>query len=474
MLAIVRALEEWRHYLEGARHPIEIWTDHKNLEYFCIAQKLNCRQVQWSLYLSRFDFTLHHKPGRSMGKPDALSRHTDHGSGRDNNSNMTMLSPELFRIHALSGLDIVGEERDILRDVQHSLRNDNLEESVVKAAQELRRDCGRGTMCSAEWSESDGLLMFRRKIYVPQDRDLRRHIVEQHHDSRIAGHAGCWKTLELVAHNYWWPQMSRYIGLYVKTCNLCTQTKLQHHKPHGELYLTDTPEEWWDTITVDFVVELPNAHGYDAIMNVVDSVGKRAHFMPTHTMVNTEGAAQLYLKEVWKLHGLPRSVRSDRGPQFVTDFTHKLYRLLGIKLTTSTAYHLQMDGQTECVNQEMEQFLHLFVNEHQDDWDKLLPLGEFVYNNHIHSLMQQTPFMVDTGRHPRMGFEPQQPRSHMESVNEFKDHMARGLEEAKAALTKAKDEYTLYYNRRRIPAPELKPGDLVWIDGSDIQTTCPS
>jgi hypothetical protein len=137
------------------------------------------------------------------------------------------------------------------------------------------------------------------------------------------------------------------------------------------------------------------------------------------------------------------------------------------------AYHLQMDGQTECVNQEMEQFLCLFMNECQDDWDKLLPLGKFTYNNHVHSLTQQTPFMVDTGRHPRMGFEPQQPQSHVESVNEFKDRMARGLKEAKAALTKAKDKYALYYNRRRIPAPKLKPGDLVWIDGSDIQMTRP-
>jgi len=195
--------------------------------------------------------------------------------------------------------------------------------------------------------------------------------------------------------------------------------------------------------------------------------------MPTHTTVNAEGAAWLYLKEVWKLHGLPRLVWSDRGPQFVADFTHELYRLLRIKLATSTAYHPQMDGQTEHVNQEMEQFLHLFVNEHQDDWDKLLPLGEFAYNNHIHSSMQQTPFMVDTSQHPRMGFEPQQPQSHMELVNKFKDCMAWGLEEAKAALTKVKDEYALYYNRCRIPAPELKPSDLVWIDGSNIQMTHP-
>jgi len=268
--------------------------------------------------------------------------------------------------------------------------------------------------------------------------------------------------------------MSRYIGLYVKTCNLCTRTKLQHRKPHGELYLTETPEERWDTITIDFVVELPDAHGYDAIMNIVDSIGKRAHFMPMHTTVNVEGAAQLYLKEVWKLHGLPHSVRSDCGPQFIADFTCELYRLLRIKLATSMAYHLQMDSQTEHVNQEMEQFLCLFVNEHQDDWDELLPLGELAYNNHVHSSMQQTLFMVDTGRHPHMGFKPQQPRSHMESVNEFKDCMAQGLEEAKAALTKAKDEYALYYNHRKIPTPKLERGDLVWIDSSDIQTTHPS
>jgi hypothetical protein len=103
MLAIIQGLEEWRHYLEGARHPVEIWTDHKNLEYFRVAQKLNRRQARWSLYLSRFDFTLHHKPGQSMGKPDALSRRADHRSGQGDNDNLMLLAPELFRIHALAG-----------------------------------------------------------------------------------------------------------------------------------------------------------------------------------------------------------------------------------------------------------------------------------------------------------------------------------------------------------------------------------
>jgi hypothetical protein len=227
MLAIIRGLEEWRHYLEGARHPVEIWADHKNLEYFRVAQKLNRRQARWSLYLSRFDFTLHHKPGRSMGKPDALSRWADHGSGQGDNDNLTLLAPELFRIHALAGVRLEGEERNILREVWRSLKVDVQEESVAKAARELRKDKSRGTIKSAEWSESDGLLMFRGKIYVPKDRDLRHRIVEQHHDTRIAGHAGRFKTLELIARNYWWPQMSRYIGIYVKHCDLCNRTKVQ-------------------------------------------------------------------------------------------------------------------------------------------------------------------------------------------------------------------------------------------------------
>jgi hypothetical protein len=189
MLAIIEGLEEWRHYLEGARHPVEIWTDHKNLEYSQVAQKLNCQQARWSLYLSRFDFTLHHKPGQSMGKPDALSRRADHRSGQGDNDNLTLLAPELFRIHALAGVRLEGDERNILREVRRSLKDDVQEESVAKAARELRKDKGRGTVKSAEWSESDRLLMFHGKIYVPKDRELRHRIIEQHHNMRIAGHA---------------------------------------------------------------------------------------------------------------------------------------------------------------------------------------------------------------------------------------------------------------------------------------------
>jgi transposase InsO family protein len=108
---------------------------------------------------------------------------------------------------------------------------------------------------------------------------------------------------------------------------------------------------------VDFIVELPEAHGYDAAMIIVDSTSKHEHFIPTHTMITASGMARLFLNNIWKLHGLPWNVVSDRGLQFISEFMKELYRLLGIKLSASTAYHPQFDGQTECLNQELEQYL---------------------------------------------------------------------------------------------------------------------
>jgi len=199
-------------------------------------------------------------------------------------------------------------------------------------------------------------------------------------------------------------------------------------------------------LSVDFVVELLLSSGHDAVMTVVDSVSKRAHFIPTHTTVTAEGAAQLFLHQVWKLHSLPKYVVSDRGPQFVAHFTRELYQLLGIKLASSTAWHPQTDGQTERVNQELDQYLRLFVNEQQDNWYDLLPMAEFQHNNHVHSATQQPPFLLDTGRVPCMGFEPRQNHSDLETVNEFMKRMRTAIDEAKSTIRKAQDDMKRYYD----------------------------
>jgi len=331
---------------------------------------------------------------------------------------------------------------------------------VARAARELQGSSACSVK-SAEWSLTDGLLYFRGKIYVPDTSNLRHRIITLSHDSRLAGHSRRWKTLELVSRNYWWPQMSRYVGRYVSTCDMCLWTKLFQHPPIGELHPLPIPSALWDTISVDFIVELPQSAGHHSIMVVIDSVVKRAHFISTVTKISATGATHLFLNHVWKHHCLPRKVISDRGPQFVVEFTWELYRLLGIKLAATTAYHPQGDGQTEQVNQELEQYLRLFTNQRQDDWVGLLPFAEFQYNNQVHSSTQHPPFLLDTRHVPQMGFELDQPWSHMISVNEFKKRMTDTLEEAKVALAKSKDDMMLYYNRKWTPAPKFKAGDMV-------------
>jgi len=201
MLAIIRALEEWRHFLKGATHPVEIWTNHKNLEYFMMAKKLNCHQACWSLHLARFDFLLHHCPGHTMGKPDALSRRANHGNGASDNENIVLLRPEFLAVCALEGVELTGIEQKILFNICKGNKNRDQEEPIAKAAQELRSSANEAVHF-LEWSNIDDLLQFQGKIYILWSPDLRRQIIVLCHDTQIAGHPRHWKTLELVSQNY--------------------------------------------------------------------------------------------------------------------------------------------------------------------------------------------------------------------------------------------------------------------------------
>ncbi len=174
----------------------------------------------------------------------------------------------------------------------------------------------------------------------------------------------------------------------------------------GKLIPNKVPDQHWQVISVDMIGELLDSKGYNAVLMVVDHLSKRIHAIPTVTSLDSARVAWLFLEHIWCHHGLPEEVISDRRSAFISNFSCKLAALLGVKLTPSTSYHLQTDGQTEHVNQEIEAYLWVFMSHQQDDWANWLLLAEFAYNNKVHTATHQTLFELDTRQHPCLGVEP--------------------------------------------------------------------
>jgi len=240
MLAVIRCLEAWRHFLEGAKGKFEIWSDHKNLEYFMSNQKLNRRQARWALYLSRFDFILKHVPGQRMGKVDGLSRRPDweRGVERDNKEQM-LVKREWLEARAAEVSEVVIDGVDILDRIRKSKAKDD---EVVKAVEEMKR-AGVKVLRDEEWREHEGLILKEGKVYVPKDEKLRAEVIRLYHDTPVGGHGGQWKTTELVTRNFWWPGVSREVKRYVEGCDACQRNKNCTQAPASKLMPNSIPEK---------------------------------------------------------------------------------------------------------------------------------------------------------------------------------------------------------------------------------------
>jgi len=202
--------------------------------------------------------------------------------------------------------------------------------------------------------------------------------------------------------NYWWPGVTRDIGRYVEGCNMCQRMKNRTEEVVGKLKLSEVLEKPWTHLTVDFITKLLVVVGKDIILVVCDRLSKMTHFVATMKGTLVEGLARLFRDNVWKLHGLPESVVSDRRSQFAAELTKELNKMLGIETRLSTVFHPQTDGQTGQMNQELEQYLMFFVKHWQKNWPEWLASAEFAVNNKAHTATKISPFMANYKRELRM------------------------------------------------------------------------
>jgi len=462
MLGVIRALEDWRHFLEGLPEPFEIITDHRNLEYWKSAQNLTRRQARWHIWLSRFDFKITHKPGSTMLVADPLSRQGNHAvSDTEDNQSVVVLKPQHFAAVAATHFKPDALEKRIRVASER-------EAEVVQGLENLRKHGPRKlTDGSLEWEEDDGLVYYKGRLFIPNSGDLRTQIVKSCHDAITAGHPGKNGTIELVSRHYWWPRMTVLIAKYVAGCDRCQRYKPAVHRVNP-LQPHDVPQGMWQIVGVDLITGLPECKGKDAILTYVDLYSKMTHILAVTSTITAEGVADCHYREIFPKHGIPHKIVSDRGPQFAARTMRALYKALGIDSGLTTAYHPQANGQTERMNKEVESYLRLFCGKRQDDWVDLLPTAEFVINSRLNSSTGHTPFELVYGYHPDFTV-PVGRSTKMPALDQRLNRLREVRADAEAAMRLSKEKMKDAHTPGHIKPREFAVGDKVWLASKNIK-----
>ena len=224
---------------------------------------------------------------------------------------------------------------------------------------------------------------------------------------------------------------------------------------------------------MDFIETLPLSNGHDSILVIVDRLTKQGIFIPTHSTCSSEDLAKLFVIHVFSKHGVPRHTTSDRGSEFVSRFTRSLAELLDIQPHFTSGYHPEGDGQTERLNQTLEQYLRIYCNYQQDNWSSLLPLAEFAYNNAPSETTGVSPFFANKGYNPNMTIHPERDIASAKA-RDFAVDLDELHQTLKDEISRAQTRYQKSADAGHIAAPVFKPGQKVMVKANFFRTTRPS
>jgi hypothetical protein len=340
LAAVVMALRACRHYL--LENVVHIYTDHKSLKYIFTQLDMNMRQRRWLELIKDYELEVHYRPGKTNVVANALS-HKGHcnylpvvRSTGEECSTRVLLDLPLFNITltpTLRGEIIAAQKNDV--GMTHIKRR--MQEGDPKVT------------CFRE--NAEGTLWFKDRLVVSRKEALKRKILDEAHTLRYSIHPGSIKMYHDLRQQFWWTRMKRETTRYVSECDTCWKIKTDYMKPGGLLQPLSIPDWKWDDISMDFIVGLPlTARKYNSIWVIVDWLTKSAHFIPVNTNYNIQKYAKIYIARVLCLHGVPKTIVSDRGSQFIARFWEQLDASLGTHLIHSSAYHPQTGDQTERVN----------------------------------------------------------------------------------------------------------------------------
>jgi len=459
-LAIVWALRKLHAYVDGAQ--VELITDHSALQWLYDYKGNNKRILKWSLEIqaSRETMKITHRAGREHGNADALSRQP------------------LPTIHHHTAITTCTPQPHALADHARAYSEDPFFAPIVSA---LTPSSAHANQTAAlRYKDftltAQGLLYYapaaceHPRLCVPQCQV--NSMLYEYHDAPVAGHLGFDKTYAQLRARFFWPNMAKTVKSHVLSCDSCQRNKASQRPPAGLLQPLPIPSGKWEDISMDFVSGLPptRGQGFDAILVVVDRLTKMMHAIPTHSDAPMSVTARLFTDHIFRLHGLPKTIVTDRDAKFTSLFWRSLFTLLGTKLHYSTAHHPQTDGQTERANRTVSEMLRHYVAQCPYKWHETLSLIEFAYNKSHHPSIDTSPFLLNYGIEPRAPHElfldHLQRHDHRDvhpRLQQFVNAMQSRLRAAQDAIQLAQLKQQRYHDQHH-RYQRFRTNDLVLLD----------
>lgn len=518
LLAIIRCLEQWDPELRSTPS-FDIITDHKNLEYFRKKRQLSERQVRWAEILARYNFTLKYRPGKEAPVPDALSRREqdmpltpqdDRLMGRSfqllrcQGRRQLKVNKSVTRIYA--GFTSAGDQdqdtdepadksdppenpftESPLKDLWDQGLNTNnrywlIRQAVLNGERQLPSQWGLPISLAECSIDERKRLCWRDRIWIPYNEPLRTKVIQETHDSYLAGHPGRDMTKALISRKFTWPGLSQDVRRFLRNCNVCGRANIWREKRRGLLKPLPIPDRPWAELSIDFVTDLPPSgpNGATTIMVITDRLFKNVILEPMAS-ITTQAVADTLLQCLIRHHGLPRAIVSDRGTQFVNHMWKRICQLLRITRRLSTAYHPETDGATERINQVVESYLRSFTTYWQEDWSSLLPVAMLAINNRDATSTGMSPFFATHGYNvdliPLTDSDEvlrTSGRSPVARGETFVAKLNEASQVAQAAIASAQERQEEHTNRVRQVAEQFRVGDKVWLRLKNISTDRPS
>ncbi|MCH80642.1 retrotransposon protein, partial [Trifolium medium] len=418
LMAVVLAIQHWRPYLLGRKFLVS--TDQKSLKQLLQQRMVTADQQNWAAKLLGYDFDIVYKPGKLNKGADALSR---------------VHEGELCQVVT----SIQWKDEAILRS---EIQTDPILQKIIE---ELKQN----STSKPGYEYRHGVLLYDGRLVLSAKSVLIPTLLSEFHTTPQGGHSGFYRTYRRIAANVYWIGMKNIIQEFVKACDICQRQKYLTSSPGGLLQPLPIPNRIWEDLSMDFITGLPKSKGYEAIMVIVDRLSKYVHFVPLKHPYTAKTIAEIFVREVVRLHGIPLSIVSDRDPIFMSNFWQELFKLQGTHLKMSTAYHPESDGQTEVVNRCLETYLRCFITDQPKTWANWISWSEYWFNTSYHSATGQTPYEVVYGRTPPVITRWVQGETRVAAVQRELLDRDEALRQLREQLQKAQDRMKQLADRKR-------------------------